>query len=207
VADWTWGFQVIEIFQRRYDLDMNTAQSTVVEESVDPVLRVKLTTTQNDLIHWEVSADTLAPWQELPADGRWRVLTDPGRNLRWRCTQEYAGAGINPICYELSLEYDSDVAGVDGQAGTLELLPASPNPFSTRTEITFALPKAGPVSLTVHDVRGREIAVIAAGEHASGKHRYLWGGDNRDTRIAPGIYFIRLSTGSGTATRKVIRLR
>jgi hypothetical protein len=207
VADWTWGLEVIEIFQRRYDLDRNMAQSTVIEESVDPVLRVRLTTTQNDLIQWEVSADTLAPWQEMPADGEWRVLTDPGRNLRWRCMQTYLGAGINPTCYELNLEYDKDVAGVDEEVGTFELMPASPNPFSTETAICFSLSRAETINLTVHDVRGRQVAVLAAGEHSSGEHRYVWRGGTVNSSIAPGIYFIRLRTGSGISKRKVIRLR
>jgi hypothetical protein len=45
------------------------------------------------------------------------------------------------------------------------------------------------------------------GEHTSGEHRRVWTGTGTSgAQIAPGIYFLRLRTGSGSTTRKLIRL-
>ncbi len=84
--------------------------------------------------------------------------------------------------------------GVGPGPGALEpgLMPGVPNPFRTRTTLRFVLPGPGRVRLAVFDLAGKEVAVLAAGEHAAGIHAAQWNGMAGDRRLPPGVYFVRL---------------
>lgn len=83
-----------------------------------------------------------------------------------------------------------------------------PNPFNPRTTIVFELAEAGPVELTIFDLRGRLVAVIEAGPRPSGHHQATWDGNGDDGRAAPaGTYFCRLCTPQGSHTRKLALVR
>jgi hypothetical protein len=75
-------------------------------------------------------------------------------------------------------------------------LRSGPNPFSTRTEIGFELPRPGNVRLTVHDVTGREVARLLDGWIDAGHHSVIF----RSDHLASGVYWYHLDTGD-TQTR------
>lgn len=86
-------------------------------------------------------------------------------------------------------------------------LSASPNPARGETTIEFTLPRAGAVSLGIHDVTGRLVCTLATGSRAAGTHRLRWDGRAASgERVAPGLYFCRLRSGSESATRKLARV-
>jgi len=78
-----------------------------------------------------------------------------------------------------------------------------PNPFNPRTRIAFRLPEAGPVRLTLHDMRGAHLATLAEGHRLEGKHVFEW--DARD--LPSGVYLARLETSSDIVTRRLVLLR
>jgi hypothetical protein len=55
----------------------------------------------------------------------------------------------------------------------------------------------------VFDVLGREVAVLANGERASGRHEAAF--DAAD--LSGGVYLVRLTTGSSTGTRLLTLVR
>jgi hypothetical protein len=65
---------------------------------------------------------------------------------------------------------------------------AYPNPFNPSTQIDFALPQDGLVSLVVYDVLGREMAQLAHGPYAAGYHSARWNAGS----LASGVYYARL---------------
>ncbi|WP_412069095.1 lamin tail domain-containing protein [Rubrivirga sp. IMCC43871] len=79
----------------------------------------------------------------------------------------------------------------------------APNPFSTSTDVWFSLAEAGGVRLAVYDVTGREVAVLASGETPAGTHRVTW----RPAGLAGGVYLVRMTAGSFSATRQVLLVR
>ena len=90
----------------------------------------------------------------------------------------------------------------------LRLDPAAPNPFGARTEIAFALSGPGSVRLRVYDVTGREVARLADGPLAAGRHLRSWDGrDARGQLVASGIYFLRLEQGGRVASAKLVVAR
>ncbi len=84
--------------------------------------------------------------------------------------------------------------------GAALMLAAAPNPVRASSVLSFALPAAGHVRLTVHDVSGREIARVADAEFAAGSHRVSWNA----TGVAPGLYFARLSSATGVRTTRLV---
>jgi hypothetical protein len=80
-----------------------------------------------------------------------------------------------------------------------------PNPFKTGTFIQFSLPQAAEVSLTVYDITGKLIKVLASGEYSASLHSLYWDGkDCMGNRIMPGVYFYKLCAGDFEETRKLI---
>jgi len=78
-----------------------------------------------------------------------------------------------------------------------------PNPFNPETAIRFSLPHRSDVRLSVHDVLGREVALIMEGTLSAGEHRAMFNGRS----FASGVYFYRLQAGSNAVTRRMVLLK
>ncbi|WP_420454016.1 T9SS type A sorting domain-containing protein [Rubrivirga sp.] len=85
----------------------------------------------------------------------------------------------------------------------LALGSAYPNPSASGARIPYELPQAARVRLSVVDVLGREIAVLADGDRPAGWHEASL--DAR--RLAPGLYHVLLRVGSFIGTTRVTVVR
>ena len=104
----------------------------------------------------------------------------------------------------------SAVVGVPAPAmpAALRLGPIAPNPAGGPATIAFALPRGGPVRLTVHDLAGRLVHTLAEGTRDPGSHIERWDGRDRDGRpVGAGVYFVRLEAAGGVASARLVRLR
>ncbi|MCA9753452.1 MAG: T9SS type A sorting domain-containing protein, partial [Gemmatimonadetes bacterium] len=100
-----------------------------------------------------------------------------------------------------SADFGPDVAA----AQSLALLPPRPNPASSRAEIRFYVPGAGPVALELFDVAGRRIRTLVDGVEQAGPKTAWW--DRRDAagaRVASGVYWVRLRAGHETRSERVV---
>ncbi|HOD65538.1 MAG TPA: FlgD immunoglobulin-like domain containing protein [candidate division Zixibacteria bacterium] len=85
---------------------------------------------------------------------------------------------------------------------------AYPNPFNPATTIGFALPQACQVTLTVYDILGREVKILASGAMDAGEHNVTWDGTDRSGRtVATGVYLYRLTADGFTQCRKMMLLK
>ncbi|HPF69247.1 MAG TPA: PKD domain-containing protein, partial [Candidatus Krumholzibacteria bacterium] len=96
-----------------------------------------------------------------------------------------------------------DVYGADRVAGATGLVGASPNPFNPQTVISFTLGTDSHVKLTVYDVRGRVVDVLADGSFGAGAHDVLFDGRDRPS----GVYFYRLQAEGYDRTQKMVMLK
>jgi hypothetical protein len=81
-----------------------------------------------------------------------------------------------------------------------------PNPFNPKTTISFSLPRAGRVELSVYDVTGRKTGGLLSaptGVIAAGEYRVEF--DGRD--LPSGIYFVWLNAGGISQTQKIVLLK
>jgi hypothetical protein len=76
------------------------------------------------------------------------------------------------------------------------------------TRIAFELDAPGPVKVTIHDVRGRVLAVLADRPLPAGRHEFLWDGRGvLGTAGSTGVHFVRLESSRGVARSKLVLLK
>jgi hypothetical protein len=78
-----------------------------------------------------------------------------------------------------------------------------PNPFNPSTTIRYALPASANVKLTIHDLLGREIAVLVDEEQQAGWKDITWNAAG----ISSGVYFYKVQAGTFTETKKMILMK
>ena len=88
-------------------------------------------------------------------------------------------------------------------ASDFELSQNYPNPFNPTTNISFNLPQASDVSLTVYNVIGQRVAVLANEVLQSGAHTYKFDASN----LASGMYLYRLKTDNFSTTKKMMLIK
>lgn len=85
------------------------------------------------------------------------------------------------------------------------LLQNHPNPFNPSTTITFAVPEAGDVTLSIYNLRGQLIQTLHSGAIAAGQHSVVWDGtDARGAKVASGVYLYKLQAKNFVATKKLV---
>ncbi len=83
-----------------------------------------------------------------------------------------------------------------------------PNPFNPSTAIRFQIPQAGPVTLKVYDIIGREIETLVSQQMSPGAFTANWDGRNSSgMQVGSGVYFYRLQTDGHTVTKRMVLLR
>ena len=80
---------------------------------------------------------------------------------------------------------------------------AYPNPFNSTVRLSYGLPEAAFVSISVYDVEGRLVETIMNLKQQAGYYTVLWNSTGRDACATSGIYFIRMSAGEFRSIRKV----
>jgi WD40 repeat protein len=85
----------------------------------------------------------------------------------------------------------------------MTLFQNTPNPFNPTTEIAFFLPEDAEVDLRVHDMLGREVALLAAGAFESGVHRITFDASG----LHSGSYFAVLRSGANTRVKRMILMK
>ena len=84
----------------------------------------------------------------------------------------------------------------DANAEEFTLFQNYPNPFNPSTRISYSLPNSGFVSLTVHDMLGREVETLVNEFQEAG----IYAAHFDASKFASGIYFYKLQTGRSSST-------
>jgi len=114
--------------------------------------------------------------------------------------------------YTIQPRNDADIcepgdAGVkDGDAipARVSLL-VKPNPMLDGSEVRFALPVAGQVSLKIYNVKGELVRTLVDARTDAGVYTIGWNGsNNHGNTVTSGIYFLKLETAAGSAATKVV---
>ena len=78
-----------------------------------------------------------------------------------------------------------------------------PNPFNPSTRIKYELPRAGHVTLSVHDVLGREVALLVNEVADAGYHEATFDGSH----LSSGVYLYQLRAGDLVSVKKMLLVR
>ncbi|MBT3232380.1 MAG: T9SS type A sorting domain-containing protein [Calditrichaeota bacterium] len=86
---------------------------------------------------------------------------------------------------------------------TFSMFQNYPNPFNAETNISFALPLSGKVTVTAYDLTGRPVATIANEYRQVGLHEINWNAEG----LQAGVYMIEVVSGYNRGISKVILLK
>ncbi len=148
------------------------------------------------------------PWELIAAGicGRttydWRVTGPPSSDTYLRVdVRDWFGAMQTDRSRGASTLFDPTL-GVAGPAHPFVIALAAPypNPVRDRARFTFTVPATASLRLSVLDVKGREVAVLAEGPREAG--RFTASFDAR--ALPPGVYLVRLKTGAASVQRKLV---
>ncbi|MBN1638144.1 MAG: carboxypeptidase regulatory-like domain-containing protein [Ignavibacteriales bacterium] len=78
-----------------------------------------------------------------------------------------------------------------------------PNPFNPSTKISFNLPEASIVKLSVYNILGEQVALLKNAQMNAGVHTV----DFNASHLSSGIYFYRIETEKFSETKKMILLK
>ena len=84
-----------------------------------------------------------------------------------------------------------------------KLSPAYPNPFNPVTTLSFAIPEAVQVNITIYDLQGRQVAILTDGILDAGYHTAVWDGGYHSS----GIYFVQMAAGKYINTQKLMLVK
>jgi endoglucanase len=147
-----------------------------------------------------------------PDDQTWY---NPEGIFDWTMVQTFQLVSETQVQQETELFFDNirvvDPTAVEDRKApeaTFVLAANYPNPFNPSTEIRYALPSAWRVTLTVYNLKGERIRILADGTLPAGNHRVLWDGlDSNGAAVPSGVYVYRLESGGLTQSRRMVLMR
>ena len=142
---------------------------------------------------WLITEDT---WAVTDLRERAELTLPSGRTHRFRLV-----VGSETFAESVS-------AGQDRLPVAFALGASYPNPFASTTSFSLALPREASVELTVYDVTGRRVRTLHSGALSAGRHTVSWNAtDESGSRVAPGVYFAKMSSDGFTGSQKVVLLQ
>jgi predicted glutamine amidotransferase len=130
--------------------------------------------------------------------GQWTEMVD-GQLIALRRT-------VPPILYNVE-DYFTHTAVGETPAASIELA-AYPNPFNPSTILRWVLPESASCRVSIHDVSGREIALISDGNLEAGDYERTWhAADSSGHPLASGVYILRIRAGVYQSSEKLVLLQ
>lgn len=83
-----------------------------------------------------------------------------------------------------------------------------PNPFNSRTVISYQLPDISSVKLEVFNLLGEKVVTMVDEKQEAGYRSVSWDGrDNSGEKVSSGVYFLKFEVGDYKETKKLLLLR
>jgi len=85
---------------------------------------------------------------------------------------------------------------------------ACPNPFNPSVRLQFAAPRRGPARFDILTASGAVVRTVTRDVLCPGPVSLTWEGiDQRGITVPAGIYFVRVTQGTTSATRKLVLVK
>jgi hypothetical protein len=140
----------------------------------------------------------IAHWDDKADDPKWEDL-----ETRVDTVNQFVEATTTSFSSFALFEKDAPTSVEEAAPVSFSLSQNVPNPFNPSTTISFQLPVAGQVRLSVYNVAGQEVARLVDGPLAAGSHSAVFNG----SRLSSGVYFYRLQAEGFTNARKMLLIK
>lgn len=110
------------------------------------------------------------------------------------------GSGYTSIIHYAYLHFTAGSASNDNPIlpKVFSVAQNHPNPFNAKTTISFTLPVAANVTVTIYDIEGKVVQTINAGQMEAGTHSVVWDAG----KTASGVYYYKITAGDFSQTMK-----
>jgi hypothetical protein len=143
----------------------------------------------------------------------------PGANANWtKATVNLPNSAVEPnVRFKFAFSSGGtsnniflDDINIYGTGGATELIEndllsgnfsLQPNPTSSATEIRFSIPNAEQVKIEIVDILGKKVADVYHGKLNSGSHNFIV---NENLIANAGLYFVRIQSSNGIATKRLV---
>jgi hypothetical protein len=140
-------------------------------------------------------------------------LRDPDQGMAGKTIHVMMGdalTGWAAYHYDSLIVCPPAAAGIpkDMEVSEFMLTQIYPNPFSTTTQIQYALPEAAQVSLAIYTISGQHVKTLVSEYQAPGTKVVRWDGTNESgATVTGGIYFCKFTAGEFSADKKIVVAR
>ncbi|MBN1559494.1 CotH kinase family protein [candidate division KSB1 bacterium] len=178
------GFQVFQIAKGNLE---NAGEAICLEDdrgvSIDSVR-------YDDKYPWPTSADGGGPSLELID-----LSADNNSASAW---QNSSNIGGTPGHGSYTM-----VTALHKQPQRFELYPPEPNPFNSRTTISFDLPTTGCIKCCIFNIRGQLVDTLVDDVLEAGRHTVVWEATERSS----GVYFIKVNFAQYEQCSKCLQIK
>jgi len=85
----------------------------------------------------------------------------------------------------------------------LEISNIYPNPFNPATNITYSIDNYSKVKIDIYSIDGKIVSNLVNSYQSHGLYTVNWNPEN----VTTGIYFVKMTVGSFTDTKKIIYIK
>jgi len=115
------------------------------------------------------------------------------------------------VSYAGNVEYHTiTVLGVviESLPSVFALYQNYPNPFNPITVICYDLPEQNHINITIYDLLGRQVKILANQAQSPGYKLIIWDAtDNTGKPVSAGTYFYQIKAGGFVQTKKMLLLK
>ncbi len=154
-------------------------------------------------VHSPVSA--AGNWERIGFVGGFGTTTE---QKTYSFTDDNVASGnytyrLKQLDFDGSYKYSSEVEAEVSGPSEFVLSQNYPNPFNPTTQISYSIPSDGTVHLNVYNSLGQKVAELINGFRKAGSHEITF----NSSKLASGVYYYTLVSGSFTGTKKMLLLR
>jgi len=110
---------------------------------------------------------------------------------------------LKQVDFNGTYEYSSEIEVEINGPLTFDLAQNYPNPFNPSTSIKYSVPESGNIRLSVLNIVGEEVAVLAEGFSQAGSFEVTFDASNLST----GVYLYKLQSANSVQTKKMMLLK
>ncbi len=157
----------------------------------------------DEVVFTPTDSTTLNVYTTAETDTGWYTLTITAQRM--------PGAKPNGLEHSIQVVLKVEEPGDAGDwtdnpnaPKSFALFQNQPNPFNPETKISYYLPRACQVKLTIYNVLGQRVKTLFDGHQDAGTQTLLWDGRSDDgVQLSSGIYFYRLQADNFHQTKKM----
>ncbi len=212
------SFELTNSYQPIYDIS-HTFNSSQCKISVE--WSTKFPSTDNKVYYKKLSAIT---WQSVDPiqgedcdDERYyfaRIPVEQTTTYQFKVYAKIDGATVNSI----TMTRSSTACGLkdpprplfspDQVDAVVPFVRAVPNPFNPTTTITYNVPAAGNIDISVYAADGSFVKRLVSGHKYQGAHSVLWDSTSEaGDAVATGVYFVKFAMANEVLTSKIVLLK